>query len=93
MNPSVAPIEIRVKRYKCPGCKRSYSSKPYAAAHLQTCQRIEANHGCKTCALFCQPIRPSVTDPNDRGEPAGCSDGIDLKDGLRINCEAWEAIF
>ncbi len=88
-----APIEIQVKRHKCPGCKRSFSSRAYARAHVQNCQRIEENHGCKTCALFCPSSRPDPLDPLDQGEPANCSDGIELNDGLKVRCEAWEAIF
>ena len=90
---NVAPIEIVQKRYKCPGCKRSYSSKSYAAGHVKICQSIEANHSCKTCALFCKAARASPSDPMDSDEPAACSDGIDLTDGLKVNCPAWEVIF
>lgn len=90
---TAAPIEIVQKRHKCPGCKRSYSSKSYATAHVKACQKIEANHGCKTCALFCPASPQDYLDPMDQGEPAGCSGDFDLKDGLKVNCPAWEAIF
>ena len=75
---SIAPIEIQVHRYKCPGCEHDYRSKSAARKHIKRCQRIRANHGCKTCACFC---------------PAGCSSGIDLSDELKLHCKAWEAIF
>ena len=90
---SIAPIEIQVKRHKCPGCKRSFSSRAYAKTHVQNCQRIEENHGCKTCALFCPYSRRDPMDTLGSDEPASCGGGIDLSEGLKVRCEAWEVIF
>jgi hypothetical protein len=88
-----SPIEVAVKRHKYPGCKRSFSSRSYARKHVQKCQRIEANHGCLTCALFCKGCKPDPRDPYDRGEPDACSAGISLEAGLNVRCAEWEVIY
>jgi hypothetical protein len=68
------PIEVVVKRYRCPFCPRSLSSKSRMADHIGKCWRNPAARGCKTCANFA-PGEPAV------GLSEYCAAGVDLRGG------------
>jgi hypothetical protein len=73
---SAEPVEYTTKRYRCPFCTRSRSSRKAAAEHMARCWHNPAVRGCKTCRHF-EPYT-SATD----GECCGL--GVDLarRDGL-----------
>ena len=42
-------IAVRVTRFRCPFCRKSWSSKAAANAHVPTCWMDPGNRACKTC--------------------------------------------
>jgi hypothetical protein len=43
------PIRLEVVRWKCPGCRKSYSDRSRTVAHVANCWQLPENRGCKTC--------------------------------------------
>ena len=96
MSAVVAPEPLIVKRWRCPFCHRSRSSKRATAEHIARCWLNPAARSCKTCAHYeydpggdwCFPGRPC--NCNDGGEE--CSEGMDLTRGLLSGCLFWSAV-
>lgn len=72
-------MEITVKRYLCPWCRRGRSDRRTAEAHAARCWRNPAARACKTCRNL------------ERDEEIGdfCAEAVDLRDGLVAGCEFW----
>lgn len=75
------PTAISVVRYRCPYCRKSWSSRSAAEAHIARCWYNPEVRGCKTCVHFFQ--FESDTDVES------CEECVSLKDGLNTYCEKW----
>ena len=89
------PIAVKVTRYRCPFCRRSWSSRKRAADHIGRCWLNPEARGCKTCehwqAHYWEPIFA------DTGERVACYElaeacraDVDISAGLRVNCPLWK---
>jgi hypothetical protein len=67
------PEVITVRRFRCPFCRRSHSSKTRAVLHIGRCWYNPAVRCCKTCANF-------VPDQSEPGyvAPEYCDAGVDI---------------
>lgn len=100
-----APIEITVKRHRCPHCGRSWHARARAVNHMGLCWNNPANRGCKTCKHFAPNDGDVETGVED---PEHCQLGLPLvspcaawcttvcvdcpgRSGPVTNCELWEA--
>lgn len=91
------PEPITVKRWRCPFCRRSRSSRKATAEHIGRCWLNPANRTCKTCANYeyaagggCDGLGPHF-GCNDSSEE--CTAGVDLPaDGPVTGCPLWRAI-
>jgi len=91
------PIELRVTRWKCAFCSRSWSRKPRAAEHLSACWKNPAARSCGTCRHYHEGEVGGWDEP---GAPSGCDVGRAIwitPDGytdLNVHprdCAGWEA--
>ena len=89
------PIVVKVTRYRCPFCSRSWSQRKRAADHVARCWRNPAVRACKTCVYF-QPYHwegePVPGIPGAVGcteYPEACGRHEDLREGLRSGCPLW----
>lgn len=90
------PEAIMVKRWLCPFCRRSRSSKRVVAEHIARCWLNPVARSCKTCVSYeydrggepCFPGRPC--NCNDGYE--ACGEGVDLSAGLKTACPLWRAL-
>lgn len=64
------PIPVRVTRYRCPHCARSYTRPVRTREHMARCWLNPAARGCKTCKNF---------EPPTAEEPDYCDAGVDLR--------------
>ena len=46
------PREVTVKRYRCPHCRYSRSSRKPVVEHIARCWHNPVNRACKTCIHF-----------------------------------------
>lgn len=85
------PIPFTVTRYKCPHCTRTRSSKRVIVEHIGRCWENPEARSCKTCVHHA----PATHVDTDYGPVAldneFCRRGVQLDDGLPINCPKWEA--
>lgn len=84
------PIELRVTRWRCPHCPRSWSSRARTFDHIARCWRNPALRCCKTCQHF-TPYEPAIDYPEhcDVGVPLNQIDGGGTS--LVTNCDSWAA--
>lgn len=47
-----SPEQITVTRWRCPHCRRSWSSRRNATTHIGRCWHNPAARGCRTCQNF-----------------------------------------
>lgn len=83
-------------RWRCPHCRRSWSSKARANAHVAACWLDPANRTCKTCAHHWIEA-PTYDEPGGEGCNAGANiydpEG-ELSDGrfyVQVGCPEWGA--
>lgn len=88
------PEQFVATRFRCPHCRRSWSSKKLAADHMGRCWRNPAARACKTCAhYFLHAAEPDVGYVGEEG----CDLGVQWPESLRgvetlaVHCEQWEA--
>lgn len=81
------PIAIKVLRFQCPFCRRSWAHKSAAERHVGRCWLDPQNRACKTCRNH-QP--PHDGGPCVAGRPCPCNivdeecyAGHDLSEGVR----------
>lgn len=81
------PVEqFTQTRYRCPYCRRSWTSLKRANEHRDRCW---FNRGCKTCRHGCGPGAGYIDE---------CAQGVDLWDAdeerpvLRSQCPLWAAL-
>jgi hypothetical protein len=95
------PEPITVKRYRCPFCRRSRSSKRATAQHIARCWLNPATRSCKTCANFEEGHDACGCEPGCNwgspagGIPAACTAGRNLPDGPEFpvtGCLLWLAL-
>jgi hypothetical protein len=78
-----APIEVTVKRHRCPHCRQSRSTRKAAVEHMGRCWYAPGNRSCKTCAWF---------TPADSVSDEGCSKGVTVgKPRQQATEDAWRA--
>jgi hypothetical protein len=92
------PELITVKRYRCPFCRRSRSSRQATAEHIARCWLNPAVRSCKTCTSLepggdaCGCV-PGCNWGSPSGSiPDSCDAGIDLSGELpKTSCPLWAA--
>lgn len=85
-----AALELRVIRYQCPYCNRSWSKRTPAETHIARCWRNPATRSCKTCVNFCPAEKPHRFDPGYQPEAEGCALSLlEVGAPLKSNCPAW----
>jgi hypothetical protein len=85
---------IVVARFRCPHCRRSWSSKQAASVHVERCWHNPAARSCKTCANYepagdgsqCVPGRRCSCNIHNEA----CAAGIGLADGLVSDCPSYQ---
>lgn len=68
------PTPVKVTRYRCPSCGRTYSGRSGAREHMSRCWYAPENRGCKTCIHFDRGshAEPEVGYPGtEEGVPQG----------------------
>jgi hypothetical protein len=90
------PVPVMVRRFRCPFCSRSRSSKAATAEHIARCWLNPEVRSCRTCAHLeswpdagpCFPGRPC--NCGDGGQECGL--GVVLPEsGLPVTgCPMWE---
>lgn len=86
-------LAVRVLRYQCPHCLRTWAKKAAAGRHAARCFKSQAARGCKTCALWQPKEKGDGTPYGYPGTPESCGAGEDLSGRLKFDCPKWEAIF
>jgi hypothetical protein len=90
------PVPVMVRRYRCPFCSRSRSSKAATADHIARCWLNPEVRSCRTCAHLDRDLGGEWCFP---GRPCNCNDGgqecrldVDLPEsGLPVTgCPLWE---
>lgn len=91
------PILLIARRWKCPHCSRSRSSRQATAGHIGRCWQNPENRTCRTCVSYdppgdgswCEPSRPCSCN----NEPGSCLAGLDVPgDGTPVTgCPLWAA--
>lgn len=78
------PVRIRTVRHQCPFCRRTWSKRPAAEAHIARCWLNPAARSCKTCVHY-EPAEegPYLEHP---GFPEGCRMDRDISDRLPTGC-------
>lgn len=86
------PIRIVAVRWSCPHCARSRAKRSATVEHIDRCWQNPDARGCKICANYQPPMSgcSGGYDCNCPPEVEACAAGVDLTDGLRIHCPAWE---
>lgn len=82
------PTPVKVTRYRCPSCGRTYSGRSGAREHMGRCWYAPENRGCKTCRWF---------EHDYEGE--GCGKDVDLSghptcptcSGFGFENDPWES--
>lgn len=75
------PILFLQKRWKCPHCSRSRTSRKATEQHIARCWFNEDNRTCKTCIFFLSAdYSARYGDPqcNCQPGPAACDAGVEL---------------
>ena len=90
------PEPITVKRWRCPYCHRSRSSRTATAEHIGRCWLNPAVRACKTCANYeYEPGGICGAPPPHFGCEDGsenCAAGIDLTGEFpKTGCRLWAA--
>lgn len=93
------PELIIVKRWRCPFCRRSRSSKAATAEHVARCWLNPSVRSCKTCANY---LREEAGEPCFPSRPCNCNDGyeecsagVELPEGAGFpvtGCALWTAL-
>lgn len=92
-----APVELRVTRWKCPFCARSWSRKGRTVEHAELCWKNPAARSCGTCRNYDDGSLGGWEEP---GCPPSCAAGCDVwvtPDGftdLNVHprlCDKWAA--
>lgn len=95
------PEAIMVKRWLCPFCRRSRSSKSATAEHIARCWLNPAVRSCKTCANLEPGYDACGCEPGcNWGSPSGgipdsCAAGVDVPEGPEFpvtGCPLWRAL-
>lgn len=89
-----APIALKVTRWQCPACRRTWAKKARAAEHAARCWLNPANRSCKTCVHRIEPDSQYGYDTEE-----GCRAGVELERDpaasfmaiLPIHCPKWES--
>jgi hypothetical protein len=89
-----APEPVMVKRWRCPFCRRTHSSRARAALHIARCWLNPAARACKTCQHYeyepdGEPCFPSRSCDCNQGYER-CGRGFDLGGTIRSSCALWE---
>jgi hypothetical protein len=82
--------EIRVTRYRCEGCRRSWSDRSAAVKHKARCWKHEDNKGCGSC-VYAQKY---YEDGSVMHSCALDLDTASVETGytiLTINCPSWSS--
>jgi hypothetical protein len=88
------PVEMRVVRWRCSHCPRSWSRKSRTVEHIAQCWFNPANRSCKTCVHRIEPDSEYGYDTDE-----GCYAGVELERDpvtpqlaiLPLHCPKWEA--
>lgn len=86
---SAVPVEVfSQERYRCPACRKSWSKKTTAKAHVEGgCWRDPANKSCRTCEHHLVELgEPEVGIP--ASESCLVSDNFDWPD-YPVGCADW----
>lgn len=100
MSAPLAPIPVRVTRYRCPSCNHRTSKKALTREHMRRCWWDPANRGCKTCANFEPNDCCGMADAYGCFTPMcptgdSCAAGIDMAaeatgpGSLAVHCPSW----
>lgn len=86
-------------RYRCPFCRRSWSSKTTASEHVARCWLDQANRTCKTCKHHWPGAPATYDEPMD---PEGCEVGANIYDPdgelsngrfyVQTDCPLWASV-
>lgn len=90
MTATLIPVPFTVTRYRCPLCSRTRSSKKAIGEHIARCWLNPAARSCKTCDHYDPGSNGCWGDPMcNCASGEDCRAGVDLVDGLPINCPKW----
>ena len=93
------PEPVTVRRWRCPFCRRSRSSKKLTAEHITRCWKNPLNRACKSCANYRYYPGAGVPDPCIPGRPCNCEqDEMTCEAGIEIepanfpvtDCPLWK---
>lgn len=89
-----APATVVMRRYQCPGCRRTFGKMDTAKNHMKTCFKLPLNRACRTCVNF-HPGHPGSYEepPEDASCLVGVEFGVTEKGTTRLvlHCEKWDA--
>jgi hypothetical protein len=77
------PVRVRAVRHQCPFCRRTWSKRPAAEAHIARCWCNPAARSCKTCVHY-EPFEPGGCYGPE--VPERCGAGVDISDRLPTGC-------
>ena len=92
---AAVPEPVIVKRWRCPFCHRSRSSRQATAEHIgrcwlnpdvrscMTCAHLEPGHDACGCVTGCNWGSPAGAIPNS------CTAGIKLDGTVQTGCPLW----
>lgn len=88
---TAVPVEITVKRWLCPYCRRSHSKKPAAIGHATRCWSNPDTRTCRTCVHF-----DTVDSDPDTGYQGflwchAQNTQLPVESTPVLNCPLWEA--
>ena len=98
--PTAGVEAIRVTRWRCPSCRKSWSSKATAEEHAVRCWLDPANRACKTCKHHHPGDHWTWEEPP---APECCVVGVDMcvdRYGeptelpvVQAGCPMWESLW
>jgi hypothetical protein len=77
-------VRIRTVRHQCPYCRRTWSKRHAATAHIARCWYNPEARGCKTCANY-EPAADGPY-PEHPGFPESCAADRLIAAGLVTGC-------
>jgi hypothetical protein len=89
----VSDVEVFLqRRFRCPHCRRSWTSKKRATEHVAVCWHDPARQACKTCRHHHEGSHGSHWEPP---EPEYCAVDAAQDDDegnyvIATNCPVWE---